>query len=52
MLAAQHGQRIELWSRRKIRTEIGIDRLCREIRPGLMARIIPSNMFAACSAQR
>jgi glycine/D-amino acid oxidase-like deaminating enzyme/CRP-like cAMP-binding protein len=25
MLAAQHGQRIELWSRRKIRTEMGID---------------------------
>jgi glycine/D-amino acid oxidase-like deaminating enzyme len=25
LLAAQHGQRIELWSRRKIRTEVGID---------------------------
>ena len=25
MLAAQHGQRIELWSRRKIRQELGID---------------------------
>jgi glycine/D-amino acid oxidase-like deaminating enzyme len=36
MLAAQHGQRIELWSRRKIREELGVDN-------AFLARFIPDD---------
>jgi hypothetical protein len=47
MLAAQHGQRIELWSRRKIFEEFDIrtDFVGRFI--PAMERIIRSNMSAA-----